>query len=128
MSIHREAPSGWTALLAGLAGARRNAMAFLLDHLPASDLDCYPPALFLRFADHALMLRESAPWCAALDWEIFAHYVLFPRVNDEDLSFHREIFRASLWPRVRDLPTEEERVLECVSEKIARNIREALKK
>ena len=44
MSIHREAPSGWAALLAGLAGARRSAMAFLLDHLPASDLDNYPPA------------------------------------------------------------------------------------
>lgn len=112
MSIHREAPSGWTALLAGLAGARRNAMAFLLDHLPDSDLDCYPPALFLRFADHALALRNTVPWCGALDWELFAHYVLFPRVNDEDLSFHRELFHQALWPRVKGLPAAEDRVLE----------------
>ena len=112
MSIHREAPSGWAALLAGLAGARRSAMAFLLDHLPASDLDNYPPALFLRFADHALALRNTAPWCGALDWELFAHYVLFPRVNDEDLSFHRELFHQALWPRVKDLPAAEDRVLE----------------
>ena len=98
--------------LDGLTGARRRAMEFLLDHLPGSDLDCYPPALFLRFADHALALREEAPWCGALDWEPFAHYVLFPRVNDEDLSFHRALFHRSLWPRVKDLPTQEERVLE----------------
>ena len=109
---HSAAPAAWGPILAELAGERREAMAFLLDHLPQPDLDCYPPDLFLRFADHALALRASVPWCKALGWEIFAHYVLFPRVNDEDLSFHREIFRASLWPRVRDLPTEEERVLE----------------
>ena len=102
----------WDGVLASLTGERRRAMEFLRGHLPESDLACYPAELFLRFADHALMLRESAPWCAALDWGIFAHYVLFPRVNDEDLSFHRDVFYAELWPRVRDLPTTEERVLE----------------
>ena len=96
----------------GLSGDRERAMAFLEDHLPESDLDCYPASLFLAFADQALSLREKAPWCAALDWEIFCHYVLFPRVNDEDLSFHRDIFYEELWPRVRDLPTAEARVLE----------------
>ena len=106
------APAAWEPVLAALTGERRRAMDFLLNHLPQADLDCYSPDLFLRFTDHALALREAAFWCGALDWEIFAHYVLFPRVNDEDLSFHREIFHASLWPRVRDLPTTEERVLE----------------
>lgn len=102
----------WEALLASLEGERRRATAFLRDHLPESDLDCYPPELFLRFAGHALALREEVPWCGALDWEIFAHYVLFPRVNDEDLSFHREVFHDALWSRVRDLPTAQARVLE----------------
>ena len=99
--------------LEGLAADRRRAMAFLESHLPESDLDCYPRELFLAFADQALSLRREAPWCGALDWEIFCHYVLFPRVNDEDLSFHRGIFREALWPRVRSLPTAEERVLEA---------------
>lgn len=90
----------------------QRAMRFLREHLPQSDLSCYPEQLFQDFADHALKLREEAPWCSALDWEIFAHYVLFPRVNDEDLSFHRRLFYHSLWPRVKDLPTQEERVLE----------------
>lgn len=91
---------------------RSKALAFLRENLPQSDLDCYPWELFEQFADHALGLREAAPLCKALDWEIFAHYVLFPRVNDEDLSFHRAIFHESLWPRIARLPTQEDRALE----------------
>lgn len=102
----------WSGALAALSGPRRRAMEFLARHLPDSDLDCYPFALFLQFADHALFLRETDPLCGALDWELFAHYVLFPRVNDEDLSFHRVLFYEELWPRVGALPTAEERVLE----------------
>lgn len=93
-------------------GELRRAMAFLRGHLPQSDLDCYPEALLERFARHALFLRRTAPWCAGLDWEVFAHYVLFPRVNDEDLSFYSRTFYDALWPRVRDLPSAEEKVLE----------------
>lgn len=91
---------------------RQKAMDFLRSHLPQSDLDCYGDAFFLRFVDHALALREGAPWCAELDGEIFLHYVLFPRVNDEDLSFHREIFKDALWDRIKVLSTTEEKVLE----------------
>ena len=101
----------WAALEA-LAPPRRRAMAFLRDHLPESDLDCYPLDLFLQFADHALSLREQVSWCRELEEELFFHYVLFPRVNDEDLSFHRERFFGELWPRVRDLQDPEDRVLE----------------
>ena len=104
--------TGWQKDLTALSQDRRAAMKFLRTHLPASDLDRYPFALFLQFADHALFLRETAPWCKALDEEVFLHYVLFPRVNDEDLSFHRRIFYDALWPRVSGLPTVEAVVLE----------------
>ena len=104
--------TGWPKNLTALSPERRMAMEFLRAHLPAGDLDRYPFSLFSRFADHALFLRESAPWCKALDEEIFLHYVLFPRVNDEDLSFHRQIFYDALWPRVGGLPTVEAVVLE----------------
>lgn len=109
MTIQREK---WSMLMERSAQPQRQAMGFLWDHLPDCDLDCYPPDLFLRFVQHALALRETAPWCACLDWEIFAHYVLFPRVNDEDLSFHRDVFHRALWPRVKDLPSQEERISE----------------
>lgn len=102
----------WSELLTALEPERRRAMEFLREHLPESDLDCYPPSLFLSFADHALALRREAPWCAGLEQELFDHYVLFPRVNDEDLSFHRALFRDALWPRLSGLDSDEERVLE----------------
>ncbi len=88
------------------------ALDFLCSHLPEEDLRCDPPELLRQFAEHALFLREAAPWCRSLDWEIFCHYVLFPRVNNEDLSSHRKIFFDALWPRVRDLPSVEDVVLE----------------
>ncbi len=91
---------------------RRKALEFLREHLPESDLDCYPEELLAQFVDHALFLRKTAAWCAGLEQEIFDHYVLFPRVNDEDLSFHRKIFYDALWPRLQGLTTMEERILE----------------
>ena len=50
----------WEALISDLAPDRLRAMEFLYTHLPLSDLDCYPPQLFLRFADQALSLRGEA--------------------------------------------------------------------
>lgn len=98
--------------LHSLTPPRRAAMEFLLHHLPASDLDCYDAEMLLQFVDHALALRQEAAWCAALDEELFYHYVLFPRVNDEALSFHRAIFREALWERITACPTVEEKILE----------------
>jgi len=102
----------WETVLDSLPPERRRAMEFLYTHLPESDLDCYDISLFQEFADHALFLKETAPWCAALEQEVFDHYVLFPRVNDEDLAFHRKLFYDALWPRIQNLPTTEEAVLE----------------
>lgn len=90
---------------------RRAAMDFLMSHLPPSDWDTCDHALLLQFVDHALALRQTAPWCAELDEELFYHYVLFPRVNDEALTFHRAIFHDALWERVTACPTLEEKVL-----------------
>lgn len=102
----------WEEMLPSLRGEERCAMEFLREHLPQSDLDGYSAELFLNFARHAAALRKTAPWCGELDWSVFAHYVLFPRVNDEDLSCHRELFYEALWPRVKDLPDSEARVQE----------------
>lgn len=95
----------------GLSPQLQRAMDFLRRHLPASDLDCYPFQLFLDFASHALFLRENDPACGALDWDIFAHYVLFPRVNDEDLPPHRALFYRELAPRLAGIEDGRQRVL-----------------
>ena len=111
MSERFEQPD-WSGALSTLSGEELRAMEFLREYLPPSDLWGYPAELFLQFVRHGVFLRKTAPWCGALDWPVFAHYVLFPRVNDEDLSFHREIFYDALWPRVKELPDGEARVQE----------------
>ena len=84
---------------------------FLREHLPV-DWERYGAGLFERFAAHAVMLRERYPRVAALDREIFCHYVLCPRVNDEDLSFYAGTFYEALRPRIDGLPSEEAVTLE----------------
>ena len=78
-------------------------LEFLSSHLPQSDLDCYGEDLLRKFAAHGAYLRQNVPWCAALEQELFEHYVLCPRVNDEDLSFYSKLFFNALWERIAPL-------------------------
>ena len=86
-------------------------LEFLHSHLPQSDLDCYADVL-RQFAEHGAYLRKNVPWCALLEQELFDHYVLCPRVNDEDLSFYGKIFFDALWERIAPMDTMEKRILE----------------
>ncbi len=92
-------------------GETARELKFLREHLPG-DWAAYGPGLFERFAAHAVMLRARYPRTAALDREIFCHYVLCPRVNDEDLSFYAQIFYDALRPRIDGLTAEKDIVLE----------------
>ena len=87
-------------------------LEFLRSHLPQSDLDCYDDALMLQFAEHGAYLRQNVSWCKELEQELFDHYVLCPRVNDEDLSFYGKTFFDALWERIAPMDTMEERILE----------------
>lgn len=75
-------------------------LKFLLATLPLSDLGNYNPALFRAFVRHGLSLRENVPWCKSLPEHLFLHYVLYPRVNNEELSDCRRFFFDRLYPRV----------------------------
>ena len=88
----------------------KQALAFLQTALPQDWAD-YPHELLEEFAQHALMLRDTAPWCRDLSQEAFEQYVLCLRVNDEDLSSHRPLFYRQLWGRIAHL-SQEEAVLE----------------
>jgi len=87
-------------------------LEFLRSHLPQSDLDCYGDDLLRQFAAHGEYLRKNVSWCASLEQELFEHYVLCPRVNDEDLSFYSKLFFDALWERIAPLETMEDRILE----------------
>ena len=87
-------------------------LEFLHSHLPQSDLDCYGEDLLRQFAEHGAYLRKNVPWCKELEQELFEHYVLSPRINDEDLSFYSQLFFDALWKRIAPMDTMEERILE----------------
>lgn len=86
-------------------------LEFLRSHLPQSDLDCYADIL-LQFAEHGAYLRHNVSWCKKLEQELFDHYVLCPRVNDEELSFYGKTFFDALWQRIAPMDTMEARILE----------------
>lgn len=52
----------WEELTAALTWERKRAMAFLRDHLPDSDLDCYPAQLFHRFHGEPLGRTGEVSW------------------------------------------------------------------
>jgi hypothetical protein len=97
----------WSGESERYSGVVRTCLDFLANTLPLSDLDTYSFDLFLSFAQQAAKLRETVPWCAGLEEEKFLQYVLYPRVNDENISPHREAFFLALWPRVEKLSGEQ---------------------
>lgn len=82
-------------------------LKYLYSYLPLSDASAYDGELFLKLSRDALAAREIFPWGEGLTDELFLNYVLSVRVNNEDLTDHREIFREELAPRLRSKTMEE---------------------
>lgn len=58
-------------------------------------------------ARHALTTRTCAPWGASIPEDIFRIYALFPRVNNERLTFYHEAIASALKPRLQGLSMRE---------------------
>lgn len=93
--------------LHSLSAVQQHYMQFLYDTMPASDRASYPFELFLSFVNHALFLRENVAWCASLSEEDFKEFVLYHRINNEDLSNPRPLFYKELYHRIQNLPIDE---------------------
>jgi hypothetical protein len=75
---------------------RREAVQFLLAYMPLSDLAVYEPGLLLSQVDAALKTRTEMPWGSSVPADLFLHFVLPPRVNNENpdsfrLAYYDEI-------------------------------------
>lgn len=91
------------ALHARLAGEAKELLTYLMATLPVQDLADTPAALWQEAVEEALLAREAWPWCQALPEHLFLLYLLCPRVNNEQLSPCRGLFRQELAPRVKGL-------------------------
>ena len=61
-------------------------LKFLYAYMPLSDLADYPVEFFADNARMALKARDEMPWSAKIPDDIFLHYILPVRVNNENLT------------------------------------------
>ena len=79
------------------------ALMFLYAYMPLSDLADYNGEFFLMQVRKALEARDHFPWGRTIPEDIFRHYVLVYRVNNENLDNAREVFFNELKPRLEGL-------------------------
>ena len=90
-----------------LSRAEREAMEFLYAYMPLSDLADYEPQFFLQQVRYAFKAREEMPWGKDVPEDVFRHFVLVYRVNNENLDTARMVMFRELKERVAGMTIEE---------------------
>ena len=81
----------------------REAMEFLYAYMPLSDLADYNGEFFLNQTRYALRARDTFAWGKTIPEEIFRHFVLTYRVNNEDLDTARMFIFNTLKDRIKNM-------------------------
>ncbi len=81
----------------------REALEFLYAYMPYSDLADYDQTFYLQQIRAAFATREKFTWGEKIPEDIFRHFVLVYRVNNENLDTARLLMQRELEPRVKDL-------------------------
>lgn len=81
----------------------REAMEFLYAYMPYSDLADYDGEFYLRQVRTAFEAQETFSWGKTIPEDIFRHFVLVYRVNNEDLDSARWVFFNALKDRIKDM-------------------------
>lgn len=71
--------------------------------MPYSDIGNYPFEVFLDYAENGVRLWKENPQVADLPEEIFLNYVLFHRVNEEEIAQCRTYFRTEIGSRIQGM-------------------------
>jgi len=82
---------------------QREALQFMLAYMPLSDIAFYDPGFLKANVDAALSARKEMMWGATVPYEIFLHFVLPQRVNNENLDSFRLVYGDELQRRVTGL-------------------------
>ena len=81
----------------------REALEFLYAYMPYSDLADYDGAYFLDQVRYAFKARDYFTWGKTIPEDIFRHFVLVYRVNNENLDTARMVIFKEIKDRVKDL-------------------------
>ncbi|MDR2293258.1 MAG: transglutaminase domain-containing protein [Prevotellaceae bacterium] len=86
-----------------LTTEEREAMKFLYAFMPVCDMADYDSRFFLENIRTSFVARSEMPWGTKIPDDIFRHFVLPVRVNNENLDESRMIFYNELKNRIGNL-------------------------
>ena len=86
-----------------MTSEEKEALQFLYTYMPLSDIADNSEEFFLNNIRLSFKIREASSWGKNIPEDIFRHFVLPIRVNNENLDNSREYFQKELWPRVKHL-------------------------
>ena len=90
-----------------LTTEEREALEFLYAYMPISDLADYNGNYYLEQVRGALKSRAYFDWGKTIPDDVFRHFVLVYRINNENLDNAREVFFEELKDRVKGMTMEE---------------------
>ena len=95
------------ALPADATPTEKEGLQFLYAYMPVSDVADYSPELYLSNVRASLKAGEEMAWGQTVPNDLFLHYVLPVRINNENLDTSRVTFYEELKERVKGLSMEE---------------------
>lgn len=87
----------------GLNNVQREALTFLYAYMPLCDIVDHDLNYFINNVNTSLKAREEMPWGKIIPENLFRHFVLPIRVNNENLDESRMVFYDELKDRVKGL-------------------------
>ncbi|MGL4853072.1 MAG: transglutaminase domain-containing protein [Phocaeicola sp.] len=81
----------------------KEALQFLYAYLPIGDITDYSGEYYLENIRTSLLAKEEMPWGKKIPDELFRHFVLPVRINNENLDDSRMVFYNELKDRVKGL-------------------------
>lgn len=86
-----------------LTAEESDALAFLYAYMPVGDITDYSGDFYLENVRSSLATRGETAWGRTVPDDIFRHFVLPVRVNNENLDRSRIVFHDELMPRLKGL-------------------------
>ena len=88
---------------AALTTAEQEAMQFLYAYMPLGDVTDYDSDFYLQNVRSSFEAKAAMPWGDSIPEDVFRHFVLPVRLNNENLDESRMVFYAELKDRVKGL-------------------------
>ena len=101
LSVKREAAL-FRVFDRNLSVEQKEALEYLYSFMPLNDLADYSGDFFLANVDISLRTKEDTKWGRDIPEDIFLHYVLPCRVNNENLDSFRIVYYDEILNRVKD--------------------------